>query len=353
MAKNKATNKTKVAKEFSKPPIKRPTSASAPKGKFNPSILVLQWLTYAFWGWTALTYSALLVSVLWYFMVGPSEGSISFAPYGAAAVIVLTPVSLLCSSLYAKHDRNHKTGISSVIMSAHAVIFALLAIGSLIIAVLASVLLITSNQDRSDTSVYIISGVVISLIYFLIFLRVLKPKQFKIRLKIHSLIIVMFSIALLALAVSGPLKYSVQSKTDRLIEDNLSNVEQDITNYVRQNNKLPKDLSTVASKGSDNSSAKLIDKGVLVYKPNTKDPLMKSENNNSEDSGDGTKSTTFFYQLCVNFRFEGISTYYVGYEPELKDDYISGINTYQHPKGETCYNIKTNGYNDYDTSKGL
>ena len=105
--------------------------------------LILQWLTYAFWGWAVLSLSILTGLVIFNFLNG-SQSSTS-TPYAIAAVIVLLPISVLCDYLYSKREPILKSGPSLVIMVIHSVIFALFGIAALITVCIA--LLTVSYQS--------------------------------------------------------------------------------------------------------------------------------------------------------------------------------------------------------------
>src|SRR5680860_463031 len=96
----------------------------------TPGIIVLQWLTYAFWGLTVFATSLLSASVIAYFITPTNNND--FSAYATAAVLVLLPISVICDIFYSKQEPEHKTGASSIIMIIHAVFFALFSIGALI-----------------------------------------------------------------------------------------------------------------------------------------------------------------------------------------------------------------------------
>ncbi|MGH7250207.1 MAG: hypothetical protein ACREGC_04480, partial [Minisyncoccia bacterium] len=118
---------TPVAQEY-KPPG---TTNTSPVHNLNtPNVIVMQWLTYAFWGWTALSLSILTGIVLANFINKADMGS--FTPYAIAAVLVLLPISFVCDYFYSKHEPGKNTGSAMVVMVIHAVLFALFGVGALI-----------------------------------------------------------------------------------------------------------------------------------------------------------------------------------------------------------------------------
>ena len=76
---------------------------NSPEPKINtPGIIILQWLTYAFWGWFVLATSLLAVTVLSHFIAHTNDSN--FTPYAIAAVLVLLPLSFVCNFFYRLSD---------------------------------------------------------------------------------------------------------------------------------------------------------------------------------------------------------------------------------------------------------
>lgn len=131
----------------------------------NPGTLVLQWLVYAFWGWTVLAVSIMTWAIISFYMDGLNISDTAL--YGVAALLVLLPLSLGCDIFYHKKEPEVKTGAASVIMIIHSVIFALFGIGSLISAVLSGV-----NLLIGDNTIGVLNTLFTSLIIFAIYLSV-------------------------------------------------------------------------------------------------------------------------------------------------------------------------------------
>ena len=276
-------------------PQNQPTEPDKVKG----GVLVLQWLTYAFAGWAILAIAALLVNVLWYYVVDKSQGAVDFSPYAIATVFVLLPILFICNSFYRKHDGHDKSGASNAIMLIHAVIFALCGIGALIVSVFSAVMLIT-----------IVLGSV--------------------------------SIILLVLASIGPVSRLASSKDDQLVADNIGNLSNYVQDYAKDKSKLPKDLSVLEISQSDSEIKKLIEDDLVEYKPNTK-PAYSEEYLNGRDSTKQSYSTRFnqekiyYYELCVKYKYEKGDDY------NRKQEYEPYLSVYSHPAGKVCYK-QTTGY---------
>src|ERR1035438_3396173 len=137
----------------------------------NPGLIVLQWLTYAFWGWTIVAMSILTVTVFAYYIGGANDGS--FIPYTVAATWVLLPISVICDFFYSKQEPQKKTRAASIVMIIHSVLFALLGIGAFITIVVCLVELFTSNSGSSYTHVVLYSAMIVTVLYLAVFLRTL------------------------------------------------------------------------------------------------------------------------------------------------------------------------------------
>lgn len=333
-------------------PIKTSDSNTGSE-KPSAAVLVLQWLTYAFWGWTALAFAALLINVLWHFIVNPSQGTMEFSPYGIAAVVVLLPISFVCDAFYKKYDVQDKTGASSIVMIIHAVVFALFAIGSLIAGVLSSVMLFTSTQTDSDVTVLIVAGFVMAVVYLVTFLRTLRPKRLVGLAKVYPVLMSVLAIFLIGLAAFGPLQYSVQSKNDRLIEENIDSLVSSINKYADKERTLPKDLSVLQFDSYRSSTKKLVENDLVEYKANTKQALEPKTSVRPGTTGSSDymnkitgKQPIFYYQLCVNYRFEGVNHDYGESILDQNEEYQEYIERDNHPKGNVCYKIQTREYYD-------
>lgn len=156
-------------------PAAQPQVQIAPPHANGAGTIILQWLTYAFWGWTVFILSILTYTVFTDFL--DQGDSSSFNYYVISAALVLLPISLVCDYLYSKKEPRKKAGGASVVMIIHAVLFALFGIGSLIWAVFSVVSLLTSDGDTSSTFAGLYSSLVIAGFYGATFARTLNPPQ--------------------------------------------------------------------------------------------------------------------------------------------------------------------------------
>jgi hypothetical protein len=302
----------------------------------GPGLIVLQWLTYAFWGWTVLALSSLIVSVL-AFYISDSDTS-GFAPFGIAAVLVLLPISAVCDFFYSKKEPLKKVGASALVMVIHAVIFALFAIGSVIVAVFSLVNMFTSGSTTDEgAQVALYGSMIIGLLYGATFLRTLRPPKLVRVAKVYTALMIGAIGIIIILAITGPVFRERETRTDRLIESNLSAVSRAVNDYADQNDRLPEDLSKV---DLDGSAQELVDKNLVDYKPNTKQatPGSLSRTQSRGVSLTDSLDMTYYYQLCVVYK-EKSSYYYAS--SATYDTYESYVSPHNHPAGEVCYKAKT------------
>ena len=302
----------------------------------GPSLIVLQWLTYTFWGWTVLTMSVLVIIVLTFFF--NKNLSVGDSPlYSMAAVLVLLPISVICDFLFIKREPMQKTGGASAIAIIHAVIFALFGIGALISVVFSLVTLMINASSGETTQISLYSGLIIAALFALIFLRTILPK-FLVKFR-TAFVILMVVIAgvICAFSIFGPVNEAKLTRNDKLIVANLSTVNEAITSYVNTKNSLPADLGSLKLTGD---AKKLVTDKLVVY---SKD---------STSFGASADYSTFYYQLCVNYTKadENQSSYSSGSTYALDDGYSSYLSTYGHGVGNTCYKLKTLDYSSSNPS---
>ncbi len=311
-------------------PIIAPAATVEPE-KPSAGMIVLQWLTYAFWGWTVLAMSILVVIVLSFFLV--KGANVGDAPiYSMAAVLVLLPISVICDIFYMKHEPVKKVGAASVVMIIHAVIFALFGIGAIITIVFSMVNLLISASSSETTFVFLYSAIIIAILYALVFVRTILPKfLFKFR-KIFIILMVAIVGVMSLCAILGPTMEARITRNDKLIENGLSGVNEGITSYANKYNSLPATLDSLTLTGD---SKKLVTDNLVTYKKD------------SAPYGAKLEYPTFYYQLCVSYtkasKYQGSdssSNYY------SKDDgYSTYPNTYSHGAGKVCYRLKAEVYN--------
>jgi hypothetical protein len=306
--------------------------------------IVLQWLTYAFWGWTILVVAYLVGITATYMLQGgmTSDATPDPVAYGIAAALILLPVSLLCDFFYSRQEPMHKKGASMVIMVIHAVIFALCAIGTLIAAAFSIVSMVLSSGDHTGQKVVLITAGVVFALYLLTLVRTVKPFMIAKERLIFRIIMGAVVIGICIWGAFGPAAAAALTKDDRALSSSIANVNSEITLYADRNGKLPSDISVVLDglSSSERKTVKdLTERNLLTYTPNTKSATDK------EKTFPGSEpAKVYYYQLCAEYKRDSPKDIYSdnGYSYSIDED---GYNTYlsssSHTAGKNCYKLKT------------
>jgi hypothetical protein len=308
----------------------------------NAGMVVLQWLTYAFWGWT-------LLAVVWliYLDVASAMTNLNVndvIPYAIAGSLVLLPLSFVCDYFFGKHEQTKKHGASMVVMIIHAVIFALFGIGTLIGAVLILVnLLVQTPTDFPATMSWLVTLFVSFVLYALTFVRTLNPApSFEIAKWYKAVMLIAVGILIL-IAFVGPVAKSWVTRDDRDIATNLDLVREGVASYVNENRNLPDSLKDTKL---DPAAKSLVDRKLVTYKKDGKTETTK-ENIDYYGHKPGAVQYDYKFQLCVTYKsVDSGSSDYSSYSPPSRssDDYVSIVSTYGHPSGDVCYKLKAVPY---------
>ncbi len=351
------------------PPI--PPQAAQKGQSSSGGVLVLQWLTYAFWFWFAVSTSWLAGVVINFFVAG-NTGSYewgSVLAYPLASVVIMLGIASVTDFFYAKHEPAKKLGGANVIMLLHVVPFVLIAIGALVTIVFALLNMLLNSDPIASTDgplqVMLVALVVVVLLG-LAATRAFFGSKPSVRLLARAAFIVV-AVGFIVAGVAGPALEAVRTKDDRLIEQALPSLSSDIRDYVNEHNKLPAALSDVTYDESSYSAGavqKLIDSKLVTYKANTL-PSSNSSYSPSDIrtqlcmdsptagvcSPDSTNADTkrFYYQLCTTYKAEKKDRYNysernaytkgdsVGTALDYRYNYVSSISA--HPAGDVCYNL--------------
>ncbi|HSX24114.1 MAG TPA: hypothetical protein VLE74_03380 [Candidatus Saccharimonadales bacterium] len=323
-------------------PVAAPVGPAPAHHNTNAGLIVLQWLTYAFWGWTVLGVSILVATVLASFITGTPTGD--FTPYGLAAVLVLLPIAVVCDIFYSKQEPPKKTGPASLVMIIHAVLFALFAIGSLIAVVFSLVSLFTSSSDSSGAQVALYSAMIITVLYAAVFLRTLHPRRTPWISRFFPIFMVVVVGIIAILGITGPMAKARLTRNDKLIENNIGTIQTSISSYTNKNKRLPTDLGSLKLSGD---AQKVIDKKLVTYKPESSTATVLPVGNtlNSRLATTYQPPTTYYYQLCATYK-KASDSRYNSYRSTATDSggYSTYVTTYDHPAGETCYKLKTDSF---------
>lgn len=344
-----------------------PPSNSVATEQNTPMTLVLQWLTYAFWGWFALAILWLSSVTITYFVAGiGNEDWSMMVAYPVAATIVLLLVAGVVDFFYARVEPVRKQGVATAIMVIHAVIFALCGIGAVIGFVFSLVNLSLNSGNATGAKVAqvtLLVSLVTLFVYAVLLARTLLVAKLSRISRIASGVLAAVAILFIILGFSGPVATAVMTRNDRQLEAALVQVPNLVQTYARQNKKLPASLNDLSSQTNSyiNSDTKaVIEKGVIRYTANTKpasdDEVMsiapqKSSGASVDDYSrrNSDRNVEHYYTLCVTWDNEKRPSDSVpSYESDTSDDYsrTSSISTYRHKKGEQCYDLQAVTYNN-------
>lgn len=317
-------------------PLQQPAPAAEHS---SAGLIVLEWLTYAFWGWTVLGMSILTATVISSFINDSDTGC--FTPYAIAAVLVLLPISIVTDIYYTKREPLKKTGAAAIVMVIHAVIFALFGIGSLIAAVISVITMFTSTSSSHASQVALLSAIIIFILYAVTFLRTLLPGKFPWLRRAFIMFMVGVVGIIAILGVVGPVAKARATRTDKLIEQNLPSLSTAINSYAAKNRRLPSDLNSLSFTGN-NDAKLLVDQNLVTYKQDSA-PASSTNYYSTNYTGQTYNTTpTYYYELCVTYK-KASGQQYPDYGTGSGDGYDSYPTTYYHDAGYTCYKLKT-GY---------
>lgn len=145
----------------------------------SASVLILQWITYLFWGWTLLVLSLAIFFLVLSLINGSEIGSRILYP--VSALVILLPVAVIADAFYGKKEPKTKKGVALAIMVVHVVIYAIFLAGFLISAMFSLVSMFTTitSEEQNDALGYLISSLIVAALYGLLILRTLKPEIFR------------------------------------------------------------------------------------------------------------------------------------------------------------------------------
>lgn len=300
------------------------TTKDTPTQHSTPGTLILQWLTYVFWGLTVLALSVLIFIVIFNLISGSYSENASL--YALAAIIVLLPISLVCDFLYQKREPKKKVGAAAAILAIHAVIFALCGIGVLVSGLFAAIRLATEStsaaQSNSEIS-WIVSAAIVTLLYAALFVRTLNPGKFTKWLpKTHAITMGVVIATFTVLAFTGPFATTLKDKDDRFIRDNIGTLSNSIENYTFNESKLPESLEALAVRNKN--LERLIEEKLVTYKI------------------DENQAPSFRYQLCAHYTGTYTGDTYDHYDFDTSSDGYYNYISFQdgHTPGEHCYKLK-------------
>ena len=250
-------------------------STAPTKSDNSTGLIVLQWLTYIFWGGTVIAMSTLTTLVLTFLIIADAKEVGEPSLYVIAAVLVLLPLSVICDFFYSKQEPEKKTGFASILVILYSIFFAFFGVGALVVIAWSIINLLISSFETEGTMIALYSSLIISLLFTLLFLRILLPKKLY-KMKRYFIILMVIIVGVIcAFGIFGPVAETRLTRNDKLIENNLSTISHSINNYATDNNKLPDNLSSLKLTGD---AKKLVTENLVSYK---KDSLPTYDYNSS------------------------------------------------------------------------
>ncbi len=323
-------------------PVQPAPATPQPHPENSPGVIILQWLTYAFWGWTVLLLGTLVAAVFSYYIDKAESGL--FSIYALSATLVLLPIALVCDFFYSKKEPLQKKGAAMVVMVIHAVLFAFFAISSIIAIVFSVIQMLTTTGDAKVFQITLFSAIITSVVYFATFIRTLRPQKMLWINKAYAIFMAVVIGVVLVIAIAGPIMGEQRTKNDKLVEQNLDTVVSSINDYARDNDELPESLNDLKLRST--AAEQLANKNLIQYKPNTKPPTTT----NASTRTTTTKQTTYYYELCADYTEASDDDKYTASSYNKSEDgyYTSVYNlTRNHPAGNVCYKLKTTDYGRY------
>ncbi len=179
-----------------------PPQDQAENHNTNALTIIIQWLTYAFWGWTVLILSILTYAVFAQLLNSDNASNANY--YVISAAIVLLPISFATDFFYSKKETKKKENAAMVVMVIHAVLFALFGIAALIAAVFSFVSLLASSGSHTLKFVDLWSSLFISVFYAATFIRTINPAKLPWIPKAYKIFMVVIVLLFILLGFTKP-----------------------------------------------------------------------------------------------------------------------------------------------------
>ena len=311
----------------------------------SPSVAIFQWLSYAFWGWTAVA-TAALVATCTNFALNGYTSNYEAVAYVVAAAFVLLPIAVICDVLFSRRERDEKDRIGMVIMVIHTVLFALFAVGALATLVFSLVSIVLADSgDINGSLVTAVTAAVLVVFFSKLTFRIMRPMT-KTRLRLLVRVaLTTIVLAAMVWGIAGPVTQTLIRKDDTRAQRASETSQVLVNEYLNQNGELPATLQEASGLagsylGSTDGEVVLsaVEDGLLSYTPNVRPAETKTV------SGATEPETTFFYELCVTFKYDDDNRgQYASYmfSPSAYSDGVPGTSPVA---GEKCYEVGAVSY---------
>lgn len=317
----------------------------------TPVVVLAQWLSYVFWALTIVAVAYVTSTIIGFYTDVNTTMPAEFVAYGVVALLVLLPLALVADVFHGRHEDDHKSTASSVVMVIHAVLFALVSIGALITTAFFSISPLFSTTPSPTAVVDITTSAVVFVLFASLLVRVSRPRLFKWLRPVFRIKFGLVGLVALGFAIAGPLGYGLTTKNDRLTRDALVYVSNTMNAYVAQGNDLPANIEVDLGMGDAiypygfgqdslrDEAIRLQKAGVITYTPN-----IQAAETSKDEFSDGNKKV-YFYELCGTYEHTLRKDLSYGF-PMPADangfsDYLS-IDSVE--PGKQCYKLKATRY---------
>jgi len=327
-----------------------PVAAPAVPTHSTGGTMVLQWLSYAFWGWFGVAMSWLSGVTIAYSISGNSSDLTGALAYPLASVIVMFLLAVAADLFYARREPAQKSGGANAIMLVHVVLFVLIAVGAAVTALFSLISMALNTDPTSGTDGQVIAAwtsLVVIVIFGLTAVRAMfGGRKKKIRI-IHWAVMTALALGMIGASLFGPVVGAQLTKDDRIIEEGLPTLSTTINQYVTDKDKLPATLADAneASSSSTAASTSLVTRNIVKYTPNVKAATTDDYYNSGTTSKSLSFQKTYYYELCVTYKAaKKASGLYYDTSSVSSGKYTSYLSISSHPKGEVCYKLSTDNY---------
>lgn len=314
---------------------------------WSPGLVVLQWLSYAFWGLAVFALAYVVYTTTLYYIDTTNDVTPEAVVYGVAALFILSPLAIVADIFHSRRESANKHAVSAVVMVIHAVLAALIALVSLVVLVFTSVSLLLTTATDTATVPKIITASVLFVLFAVLLVRIARPTlltklRWIVRLTIAAIITIV-----IGFAIAGPVVYTLQTREDRDIRDSLNTVNMYITQSVSDTTGLPATIDLTNKPvtygpydvNANNTAKRLVAEGKITYQANTKPSTVATDQ--------APTSTTYYYRLCATFSHslrDSIPAVSYPYPVASSAAYQDSIDLSHIVAGTKCFNLKTTLY---------
>jgi hypothetical protein len=180
------------------------TVGSSDQQPNTAEVLILQWLSYAFWGW-------LTGALIWLINIATSAAlsnnviTNTLLLCTLVAVAIMLPAAFITDLYYRKHEAPKKTGAAAVILTIHAVIYTLIAISALNMAISTGIDMLINGAGGNNSQEGIIATIATIFLYGTLSVRIIGVAKFKRIGKIYAYTMLALSIGIALASAIGTL----------------------------------------------------------------------------------------------------------------------------------------------------